>query len=208
MASSAFCGLGQVYYDDQPGPGNANNIYAQYSRVDQGCWTATASAHEIGHNLGAVQNSAPNATGASHCRDDYDVMCYPDGGPGGPITPLPCPDVTGEDRLDCRADDYFALAPPAGSYLASRWNTANAAALSTSSGPTSSTTAPPPTTVPPPTTSTTTGTVATTTALTVPSTIRSGVAITGGASRPTVRAEYGGSATCAVSSDSARPRLK
>ncbi len=249
VAASAFCGLGQVYYDDQPGPGNANNVYAQYSRVDQGCWTATASAHEIGHNLGAVQNSAPNATGASHCRDEYDVMCYPDGGPGGPMS-YPCP-IAGEDRLDCRADDYFALVPATGSYLATHWNTAGASALSTASGPTSSTTAPPPTTVPPPTTSTTgpTGTTRTTTSLSVPSSITSGVAftataavngrcdlsgtvafyvsgnllsrqvvtlfaasvnitITGGASRPTVRAEFSGSTTCAVSSDSARPRLR
>lgn len=175
--ANAYCGIGTVYSDDQPGAGNANERYAQYSRSDRPCWNY-AEAHEITHNLGGVQNSAPNSTGGLHCRDDYDVMCYADGASNGQIlTPLRCPQPVAEDRLDCNADDYFALAPPAGSYLANHWDVANASALDRSAG------APPPTTAPPPppppststsTTSTTVGRGSTSTDLTVPTGIRTG----------------------------------
>ncbi len=253
--ASAYCGIGTVYGDDQPSAtANTNNLVVQYSRSDRQCWDY-AEAHEITHNLGGVQNSAPNATGGLHCRDEADLMCYPDGGPSGQmISPYPCGDLAGEALLDCRNDDYFAATPPAGGYLSTHWNTADNAALSRSAGPTTSTTVPPQpttttTTTLPPTTSTTIGSARTTTVLAVPSTIRSGVAftalatvtgscspsgavsfyvsgkllsrqvlvegaasvtltITGGAARPTVRAEYAGSSACAASSDTARPRLR
>ncbi|TMK49990.1 MAG: hypothetical protein E6G59_10475 [Actinobacteria bacterium] len=44
-------------------------------------WGVAASTlmHELGHNMGAVQNSAPHATGAGHCYQN-DVMCTYDGG--------------------------------------------------------------------------------------------------------------------------------
>lgn len=247
--ASTYCGIGTVYTDDSAG-GNVNDGLSQYSRSDRTCWDY-AEAHELTHNLGGVQNTAPHATGGLHCRDEADLMCYPDGGPNGTmISPYPCPDLANEGLLDCGNDDYFAATPPAGSYLATHWNTADASALVRS---TTATTLPPPSstssTVPPSTTSTTLGAVATTTVLTVPGTIRSGVAftasatvtgrcvldgtvafsvggklvsrqvltagaasvnltITGGAARPTIRADYSGSTTCAASSDTARPRLK
>lgn len=183
---NAYCGIGTVYSDDTP-TGNINDRLAQYSRSDRQCWNY-AEAHEITHNLGGVQNSAPNSTLGLHCRDDYDVMCYADGGPNGQmIQPYPCPDATFEDRLDCGDNDYFSTAPPAGSYLASHWNTANAGAL-TRSVPSTSSTLPPSTssTTLPPTTSTTTGTAKTSTDLMAPSKVTSGqafdviVRVTGG----------------------------
>lgn len=179
--ASTYCGIGTIYRDDRA-TGNYNDVAAQYSRSDRGCWDY-AEAHEITHNLGGVQDSAPHATGGLHCRDESDLMCYADGGPNGQmIQPYLCPDFADEGRLDCGNDDYFAATPLPGSYLASHWNTADAAALVRS---TTATTAPPPSsttsTVPPSTTSTTIGTVQTTTTLTVSSSIRSGVAFTASA---------------------------
>ena len=45
-------------------------------------WQLSASTlmHEQGHNMGAVQNSAPHSTDAGHCYQLNDVMCYNDGG--------------------------------------------------------------------------------------------------------------------------------
>jgi len=81
--------------------------------------------HELTHTLGAVQDSAPHATGAGHCFDEHDVMCYDDGGPRVPH-PLPPPrcEAAPLPRLDCGRDDYFAPAPASGSYLATHWNVA------------------------------------------------------------------------------------
>lgn len=244
VEGSAYCGIGTVYGGDQP-TGNYGETVAAYSRTDRQCW-AYGEAHELVHNMGGVQLSAPHTTGGWHCRDEYDLMCYADGGPTGTMT-YPCA-AAGDAVLDCNHDDFFSTAPPAGSYLATHWNVADSAALSRSTA----TTAPPSSTtstIPPSTTSTTIGTVKTTTNLSVPSTVRSGVAftasatitgncvregtvtflvsdrvmsrqvvtngaasvnltITGGAARPTIRATYSGSTTCAASTDTARPRLR
>ena len=60
------------------GPG-----WTRYSMVRLG-WTTKDLAriwqHEIGHNLGAVQDSAPHSSLAGHCYESLDVMCYADGG--------------------------------------------------------------------------------------------------------------------------------
>lgn len=177
VEGAAYCGIGTVYTDDSP-TSNINEQFAQYSRSDRQCWDY-AEAHELTHNLGGVQNSAPNSTGGLHSRDEHDVMSYADGAPKGQmIQPFPCPDATNEDLLDCRNDDYFSTAPSG--YLSTHWNTANASALSRGAVSTTSTTAPPvPTTsttstTVPPTTSTTTGKGKTATSLILPKTIRSG----------------------------------
>lgn len=248
VEGSAYCGIGTIIGDDSP-TNNYSETIAAYSRSDRQCW-AYAEPHEIVHNMGGVQLSAPHSTGGYHCNDEFDLLCYSDGGLNGTMT-YPCSDATGESRLDCNHDDFFSTAPSPGSYLDSHWNVANSSALSSSTAttvPPSSTTS----TVPPSTTSTTIGTVATNTNLSVPSTIRSGVSftasatvdtktgrclpegtvifsvsgtemsrqilsngkasvvltVTGGAARPTIRAEYTGSATCAKSADTARPRLR
>lgn len=169
--ANAYCGIGTVYEDDRPGSENWNNQGPSYARSDRGCW-GYAEVHEIAHNLGAVQLSAPNSTGALHSRDEHDVMSYADGGPKGQMVVL-CPEPVGEDRLDCRGDDYFSPAPSG--YLASHWNVASSAWLATTAGTVPPTTVPPtPTTVPPTTPPTTTGQGKTETDLTISASPRVG----------------------------------
>ena len=128
--ASVLCGIAKMYLDDRQDQANANNgAYAQYSRIDSGCWghgnTTTAhsvEAHELVHNLGGVQNSAPHATRVGHCWDESDAMCYADGG-GFPMRQV-CPPGT-ENLLDCNVDDYYSTYPPAGSYLDRFWNSAD-----------------------------------------------------------------------------------
>jgi hypothetical protein len=83
--------------------------------------------HEMSHTLGAVQMGAPHSSGAGHCYDEQDIMCYWDGGPyftsGGDLTYDPgCAGVGINESLDCNKDDYFSPNPSAGSYLATHWN--------------------------------------------------------------------------------------
>jgi hypothetical protein len=106
------------------------------------------AAHEIAHTLGAVNLGAPHSNGAWHCTDEYDRLCYDDGS-GAALTFL-CASSQ-EPLLDCNGDDYFNVAPPAGSWLATHWNLAGSAFLAPAvpdawSGPT-----PTPTPTPPPT---------------------------------------------------------
>ncbi|MGW2375414.1 RICIN domain-containing protein [Kitasatospora sp. NPDC001683] len=121
--AQVYCGLGSFANDDRAGQDNPSNFGPSYARIDSGCWGAHAAAHELGHNLGAVSNSAPDSSGRSHCTVNWDLMCYPDGG-GKPMT-TKCSDFLNRDRLDCTKDDYFNTDPKPGSYLASHWNVAN-----------------------------------------------------------------------------------
>lgn len=153
--STAYCGIGTVLSDDRPGPTNANVTSTGYARSDRACWDY-AELHEILHNLGAVQLSAPNSTGAWHCKDRYDVMCYADGGPNDAQV-TQCGNLGDRERLDCRDDDYFSIAPSESSYLGSHLNVAASPFLASGVTPTTSvppTTVPPPTTLPPTTTTT------------------------------------------------------
>jgi hypothetical protein len=125
----AICGLGQVYADDQPGRLNRNNRGPQFARVDLGCWSGTAVAHEVFHTLGAVQRSAPRTNTALHCRDERDVMCYSGAGGSSVYVSSYCSAVLYDERLDCNKNDYFHTNPKAGSYLATRWNTARSSFL-------------------------------------------------------------------------------
>ncbi|MBM7791402.1 RICIN domain-containing protein [Tenggerimyces flavus] len=118
--AQVICGQGTLYDDDRPGLDNANNTNVGYARVDASpnCWGFNAAGHELGHNLGAVQLSAPNADSGFHCRDEWDLMCYGD-------TQVVCAEKDTDRLMDCNHDDYFHTSPPAGSYLATHWNVAN-----------------------------------------------------------------------------------
>ena len=93
--------------------------------------------HEVSHTLGAVQMSSPNSSGAGHCNDQYDLMCYEDDGPGSLFVDPNCDgaaapaDPYSEEfqAWDCNKDDFFNPAPAGGSYLATHWNLAQSAFL-------------------------------------------------------------------------------
>jgi hypothetical protein len=130
-ADDVNCGIGGLHkWDDQPGAGNASNGGPGFARVGPNCWNVTNSvaAHELMHNLGAVQNSAPNWNGVGHCLDDRDRMCYDQGVAGFTFNPSVC--LNHERLFDCNHDDYFHTDPPAGNYLATHWNTADSQYLS------------------------------------------------------------------------------
>ena len=125
--STTHCGVGTHWNDPEPGASNLSNTTVGYSRVDRHCWSGHVAAHELTHNLGAVLDAAPNASGEGHCTDEYDLMCYVDAS-GRPMRTV-CGNPSREDLLDCGHDDYFHTSPPAGSYLATHWNVANSVFL-------------------------------------------------------------------------------
>lgn len=127
MDANLYCGIGTLWLDDSAGQSNANNSGPDWGRTDSGCWGASVPAHELNHNLGGVQDSAPNSTAhqdsGGHCSDEYDRMCYVDAN-GVQMYSL-CPDFEHDRLLDCNHDDYFHTNPPVGNYLATHWNTAS-----------------------------------------------------------------------------------
>lgn len=121
-----YCGISGMEIDDQPGPANRNNLAPHFARIDSGCWSGVIFAHELMHNLGGVQFTAPHSDGNYHCNDGYDNMCDH----SGHLIQYPCPDAAGDSWFDCNHDDYyFAGTPPAGSYLSTHWNAANSVFL-------------------------------------------------------------------------------
>jgi hypothetical protein len=124
--ATSYCGVGTLWNDDRAHSGNWNYSGPSYSRVDAGCWTGMVAAHEVMHNLGGVQLSAPNASGGFHCIDEYDVMCYSDAGWGSPQMRFDCTQASrNSTRFDCGHNDYFHTNPAPGTYLANYWNPTN-----------------------------------------------------------------------------------
>ncbi|WP_244291149.1 RICIN domain-containing protein [Streptomyces subrutilus] len=122
--SQVYCGIGTFNGDERPGQANLSNFGPSYGRTDSGCWGGHTAAHELGHNLGAVNNSAPNTSRGAHCTDEFDVMCYSDT-PYYPQMRNICTNQASENILDCNHDDYFHTSPKPGSYLATHWNIAD-----------------------------------------------------------------------------------
>ncbi|MBJ7331664.1 MAG: hypothetical protein JHC95_17345 [Solirubrobacteraceae bacterium] len=96
-------------------------------------WQPTMMLHEMTHNMGAVQWTAPHTSQPSggtnytysHCWDGYDVMCYQDGpSMRHAYVTTSCAAGTGAmwQTYDCGQDDYFDPTPASGSYLAASWN--------------------------------------------------------------------------------------
>lgn len=150
MDADEICGIGESYDDARVSQNNQNNgpagVPGMMARIDEGCWgeytnlaRGSTEAHELTHTLGAVLSGAPHATDYGHCWDAYDVMCYEDG-PGTTLENV-C-SFTHQVLLDCNSDDYFSTSPPAGSWLATHWNTANNKFLVGAGATTSDTQAP------------------------------------------------------------------
>ncbi len=134
--SRMYCGIGTIRNDDRKTQDNYNNTGSAYARVDSGCWGGSTAAHEVMHNLGGVQKSAPNDTGGWHCTDERDLMCYGDS-PSSPKMRFVC--TTGVwaqlDLFDCNHDDYFSTNPEPGTYLSRFWNTADSRFLTNATRP-------------------------------------------------------------------------
>jgi hypothetical protein len=126
-------GIAEVSPDDTAGKNNRSNLGGLVGMMltppgtnpDAEDWQPTVMLHEITHNLGGVQHSAPHATPNWHCWDGRDVMCYDDGSKGAQdYTTTVCNFVGGAipQTYDCGHDDYFNPDPAPGSYLATKWN--------------------------------------------------------------------------------------
>ncbi len=116
-----IAGQASIEDDDRLVPDNANMAGATYAitYTQFGDWGASVMMHEAGHNLGAVQLSAPHTSGGWHCNDGKDVMCYGDGGSESAYTEDACAD---RFYWDCGHDDYFHPSPAPDNFLASHWN--------------------------------------------------------------------------------------
>ena len=128
VESDVYCGISTIRGDTQPGLSNTNNQQSGYARVDRTCWNAMTAAHELTHTLGGVQNSAPHSTGAWHCTDENDIMCYSDAN-GTAVMTVSCAEPKHAYLLDCDHDDYFSTNPSPDNYLYDHWNVANSGFL-------------------------------------------------------------------------------
>ena len=116
-APPGTCGQASIYDDPSRRDTNLNNYGGKVAVVfpngDDAFCSSNAVRHEIGHNLGALQPSAPHAFDGSHCNDAIeDTMCYSNS-----------PRVSNGQRgqfFDYRNDDYW---DPAGGALP--WWTVN-----------------------------------------------------------------------------------
>jgi hypothetical protein len=150
MSSGGANGIGELYEgstsSERPDFSNVHNSGGLTSVLwspdaaapgaDPNGWWPEGVLHEMTHNMGGVQWSAPHTSQPagqrsyqySHCWDGRDVMCYQDGpSMGHPYSAAVCAAVAGAmpQAYDCGQDDYFNPAPPVGSYLATHWNVYN-----------------------------------------------------------------------------------
>lgn len=124
-ATNGSAGVGGMFVDETPGSTNLNNVGARYAVEFN--WSVSGLPHwdvflhEMGHNMGAVADGAPDSSQVGHCIDGLDIMCYDDDGPGGTYTSSVC----AMERFDCGGDTYFNPSPPFGSWLSTHWNVAS-----------------------------------------------------------------------------------
>ncbi len=105
---------------------NPTNTLVQYSVCSLLDGIGFGPGHELMHNMGAVQFSAPHADGGAHCTQGYDPMCY---GSGTVVDPQCADQIVFSYKYDCGHDDYFHTNPAPGSYLCTKWNVARSAFL-------------------------------------------------------------------------------
>ena len=125
-AGSSYCGQGELYQDTRRSSANYNErmtlaaVYRPYSTTNGSggfCRGRTVN-HELGHNMGALQQISPHAFDGAHCNDSAeDVMCYRSSS---------TPD-TGGQAFDWKNDDYWdpAASPSSGSLVKLGWWTVN-----------------------------------------------------------------------------------
>ena len=106
-AGSQACGQGHLYQDTRRTAENYNErrttaiVYRPYSASDAsgGFCRGRTLRHELGHNMGALQQVAPHAFDGAHCSDSpEDTMCYTTATDGVD---------TGVAAFDYRNDDYW-----------------------------------------------------------------------------------------------------
>lgn len=113
------CGIATYVRDDRLVAGNTSNTGGGYAVTYRDCWGHRIAMHENGHNQGAVQPAAPHSTGSGgHCMDEWDVMCYSDGGDRDEGAFVRC----AAEAFDCGHDTYFDARPEAGEWLETHWN--------------------------------------------------------------------------------------
>lgn len=143
--SSSYGGMAQTGGTDSTSAAGRGGKYAVLWN-----YSGATLLHELMHTLGAVQNSAPHSSQNGHCFDEYDVMCYQDGGSyftGGGTIQYFCSDIADnlnfyDVKVDCGhnknqggtagvpGEDYWHPGTPTG-YLATHWNTAKSRFLTT-----------------------------------------------------------------------------
>jgi hypothetical protein len=110
--------------DETDSSTNKNNSGPSYALVYDS--VPDVIMHENGHNLGAVQPTAPHSSAAGHCWDDYDIMCYDDDGNAIPATGMS--QACSSSHFDCGHGDYFdakigaGQGATSGDYLDTHWN--------------------------------------------------------------------------------------
>jgi hypothetical protein len=130
-------------YGERPGADNVHNrggfasvLFTRDAQSAPGAgargWWPEGMLHEITHNLGGVQWSAPHSTQPvggndpryGHCWQGADVMCYLEDSGAAHAMRNDCPRIGGAipQVYDCGRDDYFNPAPAPGSYLTTHWN--------------------------------------------------------------------------------------
>ncbi len=120
-----FSGVGSMFNDVDPSASNDNNRSEAFALQDNSSGTGPSwyvLLHEISHNMGAVQDGAPDSNEVSHCNDGRDVMCYAEPGTTG-VSGTYSSTTCIELQFDCDHDSYFHPAPNGG-WLAANWNVA------------------------------------------------------------------------------------
>lgn len=118
---TTYCGIASYIADNRAGQGNRNNGGPTYARIDSGCWGSSVAAAQTARMLGAQLRESPNASGAGHCTDQWDLLCARDS--SGSAMRNVCPKEHAL-LLDCGNDDYFNTSPKKNTYLEEHWNVA------------------------------------------------------------------------------------
>ena len=118
--------VSSVQTDDSPGQANLSNTRMGTSMCPLSWGGGFGPPHELAHQFGAVQSSAPHTDGGFHCVEGNDPVCFGH-------TTFTNPACGDQDRFlsqfDCGFDDYWNTNPAPGSYLCTHWNIARSVFL-------------------------------------------------------------------------------